>query len=99
MGLLISAVEMPRASMFGEYLHQTMYDKDAAYLFHLIQNHPLNDGSKRTGALTTILFSGENGTKIIFSEKDYEDFVVNIAQDQKGLEPKATEFESVALIN
>ena len=41
-GLLISAVEMPRASMFGEYLHKTLYDKAAAYLFHIVQNHPFN---------------------------------------------------------
>ncbi len=25
-GLLISAIEMPRASMFGEHLHKTIYD-------------------------------------------------------------------------
>ena len=37
-GLLISAVEMPRACMFGEYLHKTIYDKAAAYLFHIVQN-------------------------------------------------------------
>ncbi len=36
-GLLISAVEMPRASMFGEYLHKTIYDKAAAYLLHAFQ--------------------------------------------------------------
>ncbi|MEI8365653.1 MAG: type II toxin-antitoxin system death-on-curing family toxin [Parachlamydiaceae bacterium] len=82
-GLLISAVEMPRASMFGEYLHKTIYDKAAAYLFHLVQNHPFNDGNKRTGALTTILFLEENGVKIAFSEKDYEEFVVNVAQGKR----------------
>lgn len=37
-GLLVSAVEMPRATMFGEYLHKTIYDKAAAYLFHIVQN-------------------------------------------------------------
>ena len=46
-GLLISAVEMPRTSMFGEYLHKTIYDKAAAYLFYIIQNHPFTDGNKR----------------------------------------------------
>jgi death-on-curing protein len=40
-GLLISAVEMPRASMFGEYLHKTIYDKAAAYLFTLCKIIPL----------------------------------------------------------
>jgi death-on-curing protein len=85
-GLLISAVEMPRASMFGEYLHKTIYDKAAAYLFHIVQNHPFNDGNKRTGALTTILFLEENGIKVAFSDQDYEEFVVNIAQGQKNKE-------------
>lgn len=82
-GLLISAVEMPRASMFGEYLHKTIYDKAGAYLYHIVQNHPFNDGNKRTGALTTILFLEENGIKIAFSDKDYEEFVVNVAQGKK----------------
>lgn len=85
-GLLISAVEMPRASMFGEYLHKTIYDKASAYLFHIVQNHPFNDGNKRTGALTTILFLEENGVKIKFSEKDYEEFIVTVAQGQKNKE-------------
>lgn len=85
-GLLISAVEMPRASMFGEYLHKTIYDKAAAYLFHIVQNHPFNDGNKRTGALTTILFIEENGIKIAFSDQDYEEFVVSVAQGQKNKE-------------
>ena len=82
--MLVSAVEMPRASMFGEHLHKTIYDKAAAYLFHLVQNHPFNDGNKRTGALTTILFLEENGIKIAFSDKDYEDFVITVAQGQKN---------------
>ncbi len=85
-GLLISAIEMPRASMFGEYLHKTIYDKAAAYLFHIVQNHPFNDGNKRTGALTTILFLEENGIKIAFSDQEYEEFVVSVAQGQKNKE-------------
>lgn len=85
-GLLISAVQMARASMFGQYLHKTIYDKAAAYLFHIVQNHPFNDGNKRTGALTTILFLEENGIKISFSDHDYEEFVVSVAQGQKNKE-------------
>jgi death-on-curing protein len=85
-GLLISAVEMPRASMFGEYLHKTIYDKAAAYLFHIVQNHPFNDGNKRTGALTTILFLEENVIKVAFSDHNYEEFVVSGAQGQKNKE-------------
>lgn len=85
-GLLVSAVEIPKASMFREHLHKTIYDKAAAYLFHIVQNHPFNDGNKRTGALTTILFLEENGIKIAFSDKDYEEFVVSVAQGEKNKE-------------
>src|SRR5437868_3216915 len=83
-GLLASAVDMPRTAMFGEYLHKTIYDKAAAYLFHLVQNHPFYDGNKRTGALTAILFLEENGVEITFSDDDYEDFVLEIAQGNKN---------------
>lgn len=83
-GLLISTVEMPRASMFGEYLHKTIYDKAAAYLFHIVQNHPFNDENKRTGALTTILFLEENEITIAFSNNYYEEFLVLIAQGKKN---------------
>lgn len=83
-GLLFSAIEMPKSSMFGEFLHKTIYDMAAAYLFHIVQNHPFNDGNKRTGALTTILFLEENGEKILFSEKDYEEFVIEVAQGLKN---------------
>jgi len=38
--LLSSAVAMPEASFDGSYLHESMYDKAAAYIFHLTQNHP-----------------------------------------------------------
>lgn len=85
-GLLITAVEMPRASMFGEYLHKTIFDKAAAYLFHIVQNHPFNDGNKRCGALTTILFLEENGIKTAFTDDDYEEFVVNVACGRRNKE-------------
>lgn len=82
-GLLISSIEIPKASMFGQDLHITIYDKAAAYLFHIVKNHPFNDGNKRTGAFTAILFLVLNGVKIAFSDEDYEEFVVQIAESKK----------------
>lgn len=70
--------------MFGDYLHKSIFDKAAAYLFHLVQNHPFNDGNKRTGALATILFLETNGIKTKFSDDDYEEFIVQIAQGQRN---------------
>lgn len=49
MNLLMSAIETPKATMFGEDLYPTLYNKAAAYLYHIVQNHPFNDANKRTG--------------------------------------------------
>lgn len=82
-GLLISAVDMARSSFFGQDLHKTIYDKAAAYLFHIVSNHPFNDGNKRTGALTAILFLEQNGVVVDFSEDEYEMLVLEVAQSKK----------------
>ena len=62
--LLISAVEMPKASMFGEFLHPSIYDKAAAYLFHIVCNHPFVDGNKRSGLTTALTFLDVNGVTL-----------------------------------
>ena len=40
MGLLQSSVAMPQASFGAEYLHTDLFEMAAAYLFHIVQNHP-----------------------------------------------------------
>lgn len=82
--LLKSAVEMPKSMMFGKFLHKTIYDKGAAYLFHIVQNHPFCDGNKRTGAIVTILFLEDNGIKLHFTNEDYEELVVQVACGKKN---------------
>jgi death on curing protein len=47
-GLLESALAQPEATFGGEYLHSTIPDQAAAYLYHLALNHPFIDGNKRT---------------------------------------------------
>lgn len=58
--LLDSAVSAPRQSFGGEYLHPTPASMAAAYLFHLVKNHPFVDGNKRAGALSCLLFLYKN---------------------------------------
>jgi death-on-curing protein len=58
---LKSALAAPRASMFGEELHATLWDKAAALLFSLIKNHPFYDGNKRIAWRAVEEFLGRNG--------------------------------------
>ncbi len=80
-GLLKSALEMPKARFHGRDLHRTIFDKVAAYLFHLIQNHPFIDGNKRTASMTSIVFFTTN-YKGTFSINDdaYQELILGVAQ-------------------
>ena len=43
--LLESAIEQPGASYGGSYLHAFPFEMAAAYLFHIVMNHPFVDGN------------------------------------------------------
>lgn len=47
-GLLESALAQPQATFSGKFLHATIDEQAAAYLYHLAKNHPFLDGNKRT---------------------------------------------------
>ncbi|MBI5181345.1 MAG: type II toxin-antitoxin system death-on-curing family toxin [Nitrospirae bacterium] len=62
--LLSSAIAMPHASFFGEFLHNDIYKMAAAYAFHICQNHPFIDGNKRTALASVLVFLEMNGINI-----------------------------------
>ncbi|MEW5718511.1 MAG: Fic family protein, partial [Chloroflexota bacterium] len=51
LGLLESALAVPKQTMFGDDLYPDVATKAAILLFTLIKNHPFVDGNKRTGFL------------------------------------------------
>jgi death-on-curing protein len=94
LGLLASAMDMPKATMFGEYLHPTIFDKAAAYLFHIVCNHPFVDGNKRTGTMAALTFLRQNRVHIEFTEEQtlvLEELVVSTA-DGKTTKEQITAF-------
>lgn len=91
--LLISAIETPKTAMFGDDLYPTVYDKAAAYIFHIVCNHPFNDSNKRTGFLAAYLFLKANRVPILFEDEVYEDLVVEIAKGKKTKEEIAYFFK------
>jgi death-on-curing protein len=70
-GLLESALAMPSASFGGTYLHADVYAMAAAYLVHIVSNHPFIDGNKRTGTVAALTFLDLNG--YWFSKKNESD--------------------------
>ena len=80
-GLLKSALEMPKAKFDGHELHRTLFDKTAAYLFHIIQNHPFVDGNKRTASMVAMVFFASHfDGNVSILDQEYQDLILGVAQ-------------------
>jgi len=84
MGLLQSALAMPMAQFSGEFLHPSIAEMAAAYLFHLVCNHPFIDGNKRTGATIARMFLLLNDHAFDPDQTEYGDLVLSIASGKLG---------------
>lgn len=81
-GLLDSAVHTPQAAFGDRFLHETLADMAAAYLFHIVENHPFEDGNKRTGWLAMRMFLRLNGYRIKPRLKDSYKIVMRVAKGE-----------------
>src|SRR5438552_1335236 len=80
LGLLLSAIEMPRATFGGEFLHEGIYGMASAYLFHIVQNHPFIDGNKRAGLASALAFLSLNGIRLVADEDALTELVLSVAE-------------------
>jgi len=80
--LLESALAQPCAEFDGQYLHKDLFEMAAAYLFHLVQNHPFIDGNKRIGLEAALIFLEINDYSLNVDDQQLIDLVLNTAQGQ-----------------
>jgi death on curing protein len=78
-GLLSSALAQPSSMFHGKYLHNNIFEMAAAYLFHIVKNHPFIDGNKRTGIVSALIFLSINKIEIETSNKELELMVIAVA--------------------
>lgn len=90
-GLLESAVAAPQSGFGGHYLHGDFYEMAAAYLFHLVQNHPFLDGNKRVGAAAALVFLTMNGVETKMTNQALVDMVLAVANGKMD-KPAIAEF-------
>jgi len=83
-GLLQSAIAMPQMAYDGQYLHGDIFEMAAAYLYHIVQNHPFLDGNKRTGAASAIVFLAINDIQIDGNEEGLVELTLSVASGQAG---------------
>lgn len=80
LGLLRSAVTMPRMGSERTYFHVDIFEMGAAYLFHIVKDHPFLDGNKRTGAVAAYVFLSLNGFELSCSNEALVEEVIAVAE-------------------
>ena len=94
-GLLESAIAQPQASFGGQYLHRDLFEMAAAYLFHVVRNHPFTDGNKRTGAVAALVFLDWNSINVRPDEDRLVGITLEVATGQIGKSEVANHFRSL----
>jgi death-on-curing protein len=97
LGLLQSALGTVTATFGGSFLHETLFEMAAAYLFHVSRNHPFIDGNKRTGIAAALTFLEMNGIEIESDEDDLYDLVMGVAAGKVTKAEVAVFFQQHAL--
>lgn len=95
-GLLESAVAQPRSSFGGQLAHDGLFAMAAAYLFHIVKNHPFVDGNKRAGMLAAVVFLDVNGISIDRPSEALYELTMGVAEGRIDKAAAATELERIA---
>lgn len=78
-GLLESALAQPKITVGGKFAHKTIFEKAAAYGFHLCKNHPFVDGNKRVAFVLMDLFLQKNDWEIVTDEEEAYSMMMDLA--------------------
>jgi death-on-curing protein len=93
--LLEAALAQPMATFDGNYLHDDLYAMAAAYLYHLVQNHPFVDGNKRVGLITALVFLAGNGISTRVAHAALYDLTIGVASGQIDKQAIAARFQAL----
>ena len=95
-GLLGSAVARPRTTVGGSDAYPTVWTKAAALLQSLVTNHPLVDGNKRLGWLSTAVFLELNDASVAGATNDeVYDLVMRVASTATTVDDLAAALEAL----
>jgi death-on-curing protein len=78
-GLLESALAQPRMTAGGKEIHKTVFEKAAAYGYHVCNNHPFIDGNKRVAFVLMNVFLQKNGWEVTAQEEEAYTMMMSLA--------------------
>jgi death-on-curing protein len=77
----VSTVERQFTGFFDTEVYESEFEVVATLLYGIIKNHPFYDGNKRTAFLCSLLQLHRMGRTITVPEKEFEDLMVEIADN------------------
>ena len=77
--LLESALAQPKMTIDGKFVHKTLFEKTAAYGFHVCRNHPFIDGNKRVAFILMDIFLQKNGWEMVAPEEEVYSMMMDLA--------------------
>jgi death on curing protein len=80
LSLLLSAMGNVEATFGGVFLHETIFEMAAAYLYGICRNHPFVDGNKRTALSAALTFLDTNQIEVHADENELVDLVISVAE-------------------
>lgn len=96
LGLLGSAVARPQTTVFGEDAYASIWEKAAALLDSIVNNHALVDGNERLGWLATAVFLEWNGIEASrASNDDVYDLVIRVATSHMPIDELALALQDI----
>lgn len=78
-GQLAAAVELPAMTFGEDYLLNGLTAMASGYLTYLVRDHVFEQGNKRVGLASALVFLAVNGIKVNASNQALTDLVMNMA--------------------
>lgn len=97
LGLLESAVAQPQTWLGGGFAHEGPFAMAAAYLFHIVRNHPFVDGNKRVGMLAAVVFLDLNGITLDQPTDALYELTMGVAEGRLDKAAVAAELRRIAM--
>jgi death-on-curing family protein len=93
LNLLHSALYRQHICFGDKCKYSDIFDLAATLLFGLVKDHPFQDANKRTAFLSTIYFLQRSGYTPSVSHKEFEDFLVEVADNKIREKSRFQDFE------
>ena len=93
-GLLDSAINRPKQSVFGNDAYPTVYEKGAALFESVAKNHAFHNANKRTALASLIVFLKINHYRWTMGIEEEQDFTVDVVNHKYTFEEIVSTIES-----